>query len=92
VRSLYEAAYPQDGAGKTTNAVTVLYKFRSVLQSGDKIVTYVAATVSAFLTAGFPRADQKTHGEEKHFTVATKTLAFTRQVMLDGDSSLGKTS
>lgn len=40
VRALYEAAYPDDSPGKATNAIGVLYKFRSVLQQGHKVVTF----------------------------------------------------
>lgn len=40
VRRLYETAYPEDSPGKATNAISVLHKFRSVLQPNHKVVTY----------------------------------------------------
>lgn len=40
VRALHESAYPDDSAGKATNAIGVLFTFRSVLDRGDHVVTY----------------------------------------------------
>lgn len=40
IRSLYELANPNERPGATHNAVAMLRKFRSVMQTGDNIVTY----------------------------------------------------
>ena len=40
VRSRCEAAYPDDGAGKTTTTVGILFKFRAAMKPGDKVTTY----------------------------------------------------
>ena len=40
VRARYEAVRPDDNPGKAANAIGVLYKFRSTIPTGGRIVTY----------------------------------------------------
>ena len=40
IRELYDLAYPEHKPGKASGAVAMLDKFRSVIRSGDKVVTY----------------------------------------------------
>jgi len=44
IRNLYEKAYPGEKLGKVASAMAVIYKFRAVIEIGDKVVTYDPAT------------------------------------------------
>lgn len=40
VRVLYSKVFPDHGIGKAINASSVLYKFRSIVSKGDRVITY----------------------------------------------------
>jgi restriction system protein len=40
IRALYTQAYPDSNPGKAANAVGVIFKFRTTLKRGDRVVTY----------------------------------------------------
>jgi restriction system protein len=40
VRDLYSSAYPDHTAGKQTNAIAMLFKFRVQVSQDDRVVTY----------------------------------------------------
>jgi len=44
ISSLYSGAYPKDKSEKSRNAVANVYRFRSVISVGDRVVTYIPQT------------------------------------------------
>ena len=40
VRSLYLRTYPGEKAGKSSGAIAMLFKFRSMIRQGDQVVSY----------------------------------------------------